>query len=78
MGIYEPTVEEPAVKGEIKSFVSQIEEIRVIIGEDGEEYINTKDLTIAMTHIAFNMPVPTVGVLGFIRRFTIELITARR
>jgi hypothetical protein len=78
MSVYERAVEEPDASNEIKTFVPQIEEIKVIIGEDGEEYINAKDLTIAMTQTAFSMPVPTASVLEFIRRFTIELITARR
>jgi hypothetical protein len=58
--------------------VPQIEEIRVIIGEDGEEYINAKDMTVAMTQIAWSMATPTAGVLSFVRRFVIEFITARR
>ncbi|RLD57766.1 MAG: hypothetical protein DRI97_04610 [Bacteroidetes bacterium] len=77
MGIYDRLIEEPTVKRETKAFVPQIEEIRVIIGEDGEEYINSKDMTVAMEMIAFNST-PTMSVLAFIRRFTIELITARR
>ncbi len=59
-------------------FVPQIEEIRMIRGADGEDYINVSDMNIAMKQMAFNMPVPTLSVLSFIKRFTIELITARR
>ena len=59
-------------------FVPQIEEIRAIRGVDGETYYNAKDLTIAMTQVAFDMPLPTISVLEFIKRFTFELITARR
>ena len=77
MGIYDRLVEEPTVKRKVKAFVPQIEEIRVMIGKDGEEYINVKDLIIAMKMIAFNL-MPTMSVLAFIRRITIELITARR
>ena len=77
MGIYDPVVKEPITNNEIKTFVPQIEEIKVIIGEDGEEYINGKDLTIAMKMIAFKL-MPTMSVLNFIKRITIELITARR
>jgi len=62
----------------VTDLVPQIEEIRAIIGENGEEYVNVKDMTMAMNQVAFNMPVPTLSVLSFIRRFTIELITARR
>ena len=77
MGIYDRLVEEPTVERKVKAFVPQIEEIRVMIGKDGEEYINVKDLIIAMKMIAFNL-MPTMSVLAFIRRITIELITARR
>lgn len=58
--------------------VPQIEEIRMIRGEDGEDYINLSDMTKAMEVVAMDMPTPTLSVLAFIRRFTIELITARR
>lgn len=77
MSVYDRLVEEPTIECEIKPFVPQIEEIKVIIGEDGEQYINAKDLTVAMRMIAFEL-VPTMSVLAFIRRITIELITARR
>jgi hypothetical protein len=77
VGIYDRLVEEPTVKRKVKTFVPQIEEIKVIIGEDGEDYINAKDLTVAMKMIAFEL-MPTMSVLNFIKRITIEFITARR
>ena len=52
-------------------------DIKTIIGEDGEEYINAKDLTIAMKKYA-SVTNPTLSVQHFIRRFIFELITARR
>lgn len=61
-----------------KVLVHQIDEIRAIRGEDGETYYNAKDLTVAMKQVAFSMTIPTLSVLSFIRRMTIELITARR
>ncbi len=59
-------------------FVPQIEEIRAVRGEDGETYINAKDMIIAMNQVAMTMPLPTLSVLRFIRIVVIELITARR
>jgi len=61
-----------------KVFVPQIEEIRAILGEDGETYYNAKDLTIAMRQVAYNQPLPTLSVLEFIKQLTFELMTARR
>lgn len=61
-----------------KTFVPHIEEIRAIRGEDDETYINIKDMTIAMKQVAMSMSTPTLSTLAFIRRFSIELITARR
>ena len=61
-----------------KVLVPQIEEIRMIRGKDDEDYLNVKDMTIAMTQVAFNMPLPTISVLEFIKRFTFEILTARR
>ena len=52
--------------------------IRTIIGKDGEEYINAKDLGIVLQKLVFKMPVPAIGVMNFVRRFIIEYITARR
>jgi hypothetical protein len=60
------------------ALVPQIEEIRMIRGTDGEDYINVSDMTKAMKVVAMNMPTPTLSVLAFIRKLTIELITARR
>lgn len=59
-------------------FVPQIEEIRAVRGEDGETYINAKDMIIAMNQVAMTMPLPTLSVLRFIKIIVIELITARR
>lgn len=53
-------------------------EIRVIIGEDGQEYINAKDLSIAMQKHVWEQPVPSIQAMSFVRRFLINLITARR
>lgn len=53
-------------------------DLRVIVGEDGDEYINAKDLGIVLQKLVFKMPVPSVGVMSFVRRFIIEHITARR
>ena len=49
-------------------------EIRAIITEDGEEYINAKDLVIALQRVYM----PSVSALSFVRKFIINLITARR
>jgi len=53
-------------------------EIRVIVGEDGEEYMNAKDVGVVLQKFVFKMPVPSVSTINFIRRFIIEYITARR
>jgi len=53
-------------------------DLRVIIGEDGEEYINVKDMGMALQKLVFRMPVPSISVMNFVRRFIIEYITARR
>jgi hypothetical protein len=53
-------------------------EIRVIIGKDGEEYINAKDLGVVMQKFVWRQVVPTVQVMAFVRRFIVEYITARR
>jgi len=53
-------------------------DLRVIIGKDGEEYVNASDMGIALQKMVFRMPVPSVGVMSFVRRFIIEYITARR
>jgi hypothetical protein len=53
-------------------------EIRAIIGEDGEEYINSKDLTVVMQKFVWEQAVPSVQVMSFVRRLIINLMTARR
>lgn len=53
-------------------------EIRAIIGEDGEEYLNAKDVGIVLQKLIFKMSVPSLGTMNFVRRFIIEYITARR
>jgi hypothetical protein len=53
-------------------------EIKVIVGEDGEEYVNAKDMGMALQKLVFRMPVPSISVMNFVRRFIIEYITARR
>jgi len=53
-------------------------ELRVIIGEDGEEYINAKDISVAMQEHVWRQAVPSIQVMAFVRRFIIEYITARR
>ena len=80
-GIYrQDAILGPFDKGKVsrKVFVPHIEEIRAILGEDGETYYNAKDLAIAMKQIAFSMPLPTLSVFEFIKQLTFELITARR
>jgi len=52
--------------------------LRAIIGEDGEEYINSRDLTIAMQKHVWEQAVPSIQAMAFVRRFLINLITARR
>lgn len=53
-------------------------EIRAIIDKDGEEYINAKDLIIVMQKHVYEQAVPSVDMLHFVRRFIVNLITARR
>ena len=53
-------------------------EVRVIIGEDGEEYLNAKDVGIVLQKLIFKMSVPSLSTMNFVRRFIIEYITARR
>jgi hypothetical protein len=53
-------------------------DLRVIIGEDGEEYINAKDVSVVLQKLVFKLPVPSVSTMNFVRRFIIEYITARR
>jgi len=77
-GVYRKDDIEERFDSTIEAFVPHIEEIRAICGEDGETYINAKDMIIAMNQVAMGMSVPTLSVLAFIRRFSIELITARR
>jgi len=52
--------------------------IRAIIGKDGEEYINAKDLVVIMQKHVWEQPVPSIQIQSFVRRFIINLITARR
>jgi hypothetical protein len=52
-------------------------EIRAIIGEDGEEYLNAKDLLCVLV-IGAVWYHPNLAVFHFVRRFAIDLITARR
>lgn len=51
-------------------------EIRAIIGEDGEEYLNAKDLLRVLEKAVWF--IPSLAVFNFVRRFAINLITARR
>lgn len=53
-------------------------ELRVIVGEDGEEYINAKDLSVAMQKEVWKQAVPSISAMSFVRRFIINFITARR
>ena len=53
-------------------------EIRALVGEDGEEYLNAKDLVCQLEKAIWYMPTPSISVLNFVRRFVINLITARR
>ncbi len=53
-------------------------ELRVIVGKDGEEYVNVRDLGRALQKQVFMMPVPSLAAIHFVRRFIIEYITARR
>ena len=53
-------------------------ELRFIIGKDGEEYINIRDLAKAMQKQVWRLPLPTISGMYLVRRFLIELITARR
>jgi len=53
-------------------------EIRAIIGKDGEEYLNARDIAIILQKHAWEQGVPTFVVLSFVRRFIVNLITARR
>jgi len=53
-------------------------EIRAIIGEDGEEYINVKDLSVVMQKHVWEQAVPSIQVMAFVRRLIVNLITARR
>jgi hypothetical protein len=53
-------------------------EIRAIIGKDGEEYLNAKDLLRVLFVAATKDIVPNLAVFNFVRRFAITLITARR
>ena len=57
-----------------KTRAPQIEEVRAIIGEDGETYINAKDALLAMKKTAY-LTFPTLSVFNFIRCFMITLIT---
>lgn len=56
--------------------VPQIEEIRTIV-DNGEVYFNAKDLAVAMKMMSYKS-YPTLSVFYFVRKFLIELITARR
>lgn len=53
-------------------------DLRVIVDKDGEEYINAKDLSVAMQKFVWKQVIPSVQVMSFVRRFIIEYITARR
>lgn len=53
-------------------------DLRVIVDKDGEEYVNAKDLGIALQKMVFKMPVPSLSAMHLIRRFITEYITARR
>jgi hypothetical protein len=53
-------------------------ELKVIIGKDGEEYINAKDLAIVMQKFVWEQAVPSAQVMSFVRRLIVNLITARR
>ena len=53
-------------------------EIRAIIGKDGETYYNGRDLAIHMQSLVNKQALPTASMMSFVRRFIIELITARR
>lgn len=53
-------------------------DIKAVIGPDGEEYLNGKDLIIAMKKLAMNGAAPSVSVLNFVKMIAINLITARR
>jgi len=64
-------VDEPVPNKEL--FTPQIEEIRMIRGADGEDYINVKDMTMAMKQVAFKMPLPTLSVLAFIKGFDVSM-----
>jgi hypothetical protein len=55
--------------------IPRIDEIRAIQHE-GETYYNAKDLSIAMQQYAYTTIYSSASVLGFIRQFTIQLITA--
>ena len=59
-------------------YAPHIEELRMIRGEDGEDYINVHDMTTAMKVVAMSMPLPTLSVLAFIKIFALEILTARR
>lgn len=51
-------------------------EIRAIIGEDGEEYLNARDLLRMLEKEIWY--VPSLSVFNFVRRFAVNLITAHR
>ncbi len=53
-------------------------EIRAIIGKDGEEYLNARDMAIVMQKHVWEQTVPSVVAMSFVRRLIVNLITARR
>ena len=70
-------IEDEVPESTTKTFVPRIEDIRVIVGNDGEEYINCKDLAVVMRKTAMEN-FPTLSVYNFVKAVFIELITARR
>lgn len=57
--------------------VPQIEEIRLIRGFDGEDYVNINDLYTMMKIIAYRL-FPSLSVLLFIKAVIYEFIPPRR
>lgn len=53
--------------------VPQIEEIRAIIGYDGETYVNVNDLGIMMRILSFRPRFASMSVFGFIKTVIREL-----
>jgi len=51
-----------------------VRDIRAIVGEDGETYINAKDIVMAMKKMAKNT-YPTLSVFNFIKTVAFTLIT---